>query len=61
VNVPAAHSAGPRSHDFAARSRSGVDPSLVAGAEVNGQFRARDPFSPSATSSSDVPQPVIAP
>jgi hypothetical protein len=44
---------GVLSIDFNARIQSGVDPTLVAGAEVFGQYWSRDPASPSTTSLSN--------
>ncbi len=47
--------------DFNARIQSGVDPTLVAGAEVFGQYWSRDPASPSTTSLSNGLRFLISP
>jgi hypothetical protein len=47
--------------DFNARIQSGMDPALVAGAEVFAQFWSRDPASPSTTSLSNALRFVINP
>ncbi|MCY3002650.1 MAG: FG-GAP-like repeat-containing protein [Planctomycetota bacterium] len=52
---------GAFSLDFSAWMASGVDPSLVAGAEVFAQFWSRDPASPSHTSLSNALRFVINP
>ena len=52
---------GTYSYDFNARIQSGVDPTLVAGAEVFAQYWARDPASPSSTSLSNALRLLINP
>jgi hypothetical protein len=47
--------------DFAAQIHGGFDPSLVAGAEVFGQFQSRDQQSPSGTSLSNALRFVVQP
>ena len=52
---------GTYSFDFNARIQSGVDPSLVAGAECYAQYWSRDPQSASTTSLSNALRFVISP
>jgi hypothetical protein len=52
---------GAFAYDFNARIQSGLDPTLVAGAEVFAQFWSRDPQSPSQTSLSDAIRMLIHP
>jgi hypothetical protein len=47
--------------DFNARIQSGIDASLIAGAEAFTQYWSRDPQSPSATSLSNALRFVINP
>jgi len=52
---------GTYSYDFNARIQSGVDPTLVAGAEVFAQYWGRDPASLSTTSLSNAARFLIHP
>ena len=52
---------GSFSFDFNARIQSGVDPTLVAGAEVFSQYWSRDSQSPSGTSLSNAERFLINP
>jgi hypothetical protein len=52
---------GNYSFDFNARIQSGLDPTLLAGAEVYAQYWSRDPVSPSTTSLSNALRFVIHP
>jgi hypothetical protein len=52
---------GSYSFDFNARIASGVDASLVAGAEIYAQYWSRDPQSPSTTSLSNALRFLISP
>lgn len=52
---------GVYSYDFNARTQSGADPLLVAGAVVYGQFWMRDPGSPSTTGLSNALQATVQP
>jgi len=58
-NVGTNDCSGVYSLDFNARIQSGVDPSLVPGVQVNGQFWTRDSGVPSGTGLSDAIEFVI--
>jgi hypothetical protein len=51
--LPADDCSGSFAIDFNAWIQSGVDPLLIAGAEVDAQHWSRDPSSPSTTGLSD--------
>jgi hypothetical protein len=52
---------GSYSFDFNAHTQSGLDPTLLAGAEVYAQYWSRDPASPSTTSLSNALRFLIHP
>ncbi len=60
-NTGSSDCSGVFSLDFNVRIQSGVDPTLVAGAEVFGQYWSRDPASPSTTSLSNALRFLVSP
>lgn len=60
-NTGGSDCSGVFSLDFNVRIQSGVDPTLVAGAEVFSQYWSRDPASPSTTSLSNALRFLISP
>jgi hypothetical protein len=58
---PPADCSGVLSYDFNARIQSGIDPGLVAGAEVFAQYWSRDPLAASGTNPTDALALLIQP
>jgi hypothetical protein len=60
-NAPPNDCSGTMTFDLNAWIATGLDPNLVAGVRVNGQFWARDPASPSTTSLSNAIEFILQP